>query len=75
MVPSFPFKLNMNYSIAVVGLIFIVAVIQWFVDGRKNFQGPRDLGGLLELARSEMAEEERLRGTIVRDAAGVEKQG
>ena len=32
----------------------IISVITWIVDGRKNFIGPRDLGALLELARSEV---------------------
>nr|ODN91204.1 choline transporter [Cryptococcus depauperatus CBS 7841] len=45
---------NMNYAVVVFGLIFIVSVITWIVDGRKNFIGPRDLGALLELARSEV---------------------
>ncbi|GAA6010600.1 hypothetical protein JCM11491_002990 [Sporobolomyces phaffii] len=45
---------NMNYSIAVFAFVFIVSVITWFVQGRKNFVGPRDLGALLELARAEV---------------------
>lgn len=32
----------------------MISVITWIVDGRKNFIGPRDLGALLELARSEV---------------------
>lgn len=27
-------------------------MITWIVDGRKNYTGPRDLEGLLELARA-----------------------
>ncbi|TYJ54718.1 hypothetical protein B9479_004658 [Cryptococcus floricola] len=46
--------LNMNYAVCVFGFILIVSVITWVVDGRKNFIGPRDLGALLELARSEV---------------------
>ncbi|AAW43538.1 choline transporter, putative [Cryptococcus deneoformans JEC21] len=45
---------NMNYAVVVLGIIFIISVITWIVDGRKNFIGPRDLGALLELARSEV---------------------
>lgn len=44
----------MNYAVVVLGIIFIISVITWIVDGRKNFIGPRDLGALLELARSEV---------------------
>ncbi|WVQ79456.1 hypothetical protein IAT38_001555 [Cryptococcus sp. DSM 104549] len=45
---------NMNYAVVVFGIIFIISVITWIIDGRKNFIGPRDLGALLELARSEV---------------------
>ncbi|GAA6061136.1 hypothetical protein JCM10212_001736 [Sporobolomyces blumeae] len=45
---------NMNYAIAVFGIVFIVSVITWFTQGRKTFVGPRDLGALLELARAEV---------------------
>lgn len=45
---------SMNYTIVVVGIVLVVAAITWFVDGRKHFIGPRDLGGLLELARTEI---------------------
>ncbi|KAJ5624289.1 hypothetical protein N7510_000598 [Penicillium lagena] len=32
---------NMNYCVAAFGIVFIISTIQWFVDGRKNFVGPR----------------------------------
>ncbi|GKZ28894.1 hypothetical protein AbraIFM66950_001518 [Aspergillus brasiliensis] len=32
---------NMNYCVAVFGIVFLVSIFQWFVDGRKNFVGPR----------------------------------
>ncbi|KAI9370717.1 amino acid permease [Aspergillus egyptiacus] len=32
---------NMNYCVAAMGIIFIVSTLQWLVDGRKNFTGPR----------------------------------
>ncbi|KAJ4334620.1 hypothetical protein N0V95_009125 [Ascochyta clinopodiicola] len=32
---------NMNYCIVAFGIILLVSTIQWFVDGRKNFTGPR----------------------------------
>lgn len=41
-------------AIAVFGIIGVVASLTWFLQGRKHFHGPRDLGGLLELARAEV---------------------
>jgi choline transport protein len=32
---------NMNYCVVVFFIILLVSVVQWFVDGRKNFTGPR----------------------------------
>ncbi|KAE8145689.1 amino acid permease [Aspergillus avenaceus] len=32
---------NMNYCVAAFGIILIISTFQWFVDGRKNFTGPR----------------------------------
>ncbi|OSS48667.1 hypothetical protein B5807_07001 [Epicoccum nigrum] len=32
---------NMNYCIVAFGIILLISTIQWFVDGRKNFTGPR----------------------------------
>jgi choline transport protein len=32
---------NMNYCVAAFAIVFIVSVIQWFVDGRKNYTGPK----------------------------------
>ena len=31
----------MNYCIAAFAIVLIVSTIQWFVDGRKNFRGPK----------------------------------
>ncbi len=30
-----------DYCIVAFGVILLVSTIQWFVDGRKNFTGPR----------------------------------
>ncbi|KAF2642049.1 amino acid transporter [Massarina eburnea CBS 473.64] len=36
---------NMNYCIVAFAIIMVISTIQWFVDGRKNFTGPRtDMG-------------------------------
>lgn len=31
---------NMNYCIVAFGIILIISVVQWIVDGRKNYKGP-----------------------------------
>jgi uncharacterized membrane protein len=33
---------SMNYCVAAFGIIIVISTIQWFVDGRKNFTGPRN---------------------------------
>ncbi|WWD20084.1 hypothetical protein CI109_104558 [Kwoniella shandongensis] len=48
---------NMNYAVVVLAIVTIISVLTWIIDGRKNFIGPRDLGALLELARSEVDRE------------------
>ncbi|WVW86645.1 hypothetical protein I302_108698 [Kwoniella bestiolae CBS 10118] len=65
---------NMNYAVAVLALVFLISVITWIVDGRKNFIGPRDLGALLELARSEVDRDAlNLHPHHAQPAANVEK--
>jgi len=32
---------NMNYCVVVFFIIVVVSIVQWFVDGKKNFSGPR----------------------------------
>lgn len=31
---------NMNYCVAAFGVILLIAVVTWIVDGRKNYKGP-----------------------------------
>ena len=31
----------MNYCIVAFAIVIIISVVQWFVDGRKNFHGPQ----------------------------------
>ncbi|OJJ07695.1 hypothetical protein ASPVEDRAFT_56994 [Aspergillus versicolor CBS 583.65] len=38
---------NMNYTAAVVGVMAIFAVVNWFIHANRNFQGPRLQGGFL----------------------------
>lgn len=32
---------NMNYCIVAFAIVVMISVIQWFVDGRKNYKGPK----------------------------------
>lgn len=32
---------NMNYCVVVFFIILVISIIQWFVDGKKNYSGPR----------------------------------
>ena len=44
---------NMNYCVVAFAIVLIIATIQWFVDGRKNFKGPRvEIDGIGEIAGS-----------------------
>ncbi|KAK4701505.1 choline transport protein, partial [Phenoliferia sp. Uapishka_3] len=67
---------NMNYAVVVFGIIALVATFTWIFQGKKHFQGPRDLGALLELARSELTvpEQEIDEERIVVEAAGVNEK-
>lgn len=31
---------NMNYCVVAFGIVIIISVVQWFVDGRRNYRGP-----------------------------------
>jgi choline transport protein len=40
---------SMNYCIVAFAIVIIIATVQWFIDGRKNFHGPKiDLAALQE---------------------------
>lgn len=58
-----------------MGIVFILSVITWLFQGRKTFTGPRDLGGLLELARAEVNDERVLsrQGTRRRESRNRER--
>lgn len=42
---------TMNYVSVVLAIVFLMCLLTWFVDGRKNFKGPTDLEERLALAR------------------------
>lgn len=31
----------MNYAVVAFGVVLIIAVVQWIIDGRKNYEGPQ----------------------------------
>lgn len=39
--PIIPELIKLDYCVVAFAIILIISVIQWFVDGRKNFTGPR----------------------------------
>jgi choline transport protein len=41
---------NMNYCIVAFGVVLVISGLQWVVDGRKNFHGPRIDSDVLENA-------------------------
>lgn len=60
----------MNYCVVAFAIVIMIATIQWFVDGRKNFHGPLvnlnalKEGGVLAidpLAASETQESENVK--------------
>lgn len=37
----------MNYCVVAFAIVLIVSIIQWYVDGKKNYSGPKlDLGAM-----------------------------
>ena len=58
---------NMNYCVVAFAVILGVSTVQWWVDGRKNYTGPRiDVGGL---GRGEVV------GMVAEDIDGDERVG
>lgn len=42
---------SMNYVSVVIAIVFLLCLITWLIDGRKNFHGPTELEERLALAR------------------------
>jgi choline transport protein len=56
---------NMNYCVVAFAIVLVISLIQWFIDGRKNFKGPVvDLGEMLgavpEHQRNEMLQQSEI---------------
>jgi uncharacterized BrkB/YihY/UPF0761 family membrane protein len=47
---------TMNYCVVAFGVIVVISAIQWIVDGRKNFEGPRITIGEHEMAERDVEE-------------------
>ena len=65
---------NMNYCVVVFFIILMVSVFQWFIDGKKNFTGPRiDIGALQngEVVGMEPASEDQSAGSLGEDSKEV----
>lgn len=57
---------NMNYCIAAFAIVVIISLIQWIVDGRKNYKGPKvdiDESALTAEQQQEIFEGTNLAGT------------
>ena len=48
----------MNYCIVAFGIILVISVVQWVLDGRKNYTGPRIDDRVLEAEPSHEARQE-----------------
>ncbi|CBX94161.1 hypothetical protein IAQ61_005371 [Plenodomus lingam] len=48
---------NMNYCVVAFGIILFISTFQWFVDGRKNYTGPRNDAGI-EILEAMMTNDE-----------------
>lgn len=56
---------NMNYCIVAFAIVLMISVIQWFVDGRKNYKGPKieiDMSQLTGAQRAEIEEQMGVEG-------------
>jgi choline transport protein len=58
---------NMNYCVVAFAVVLMIATIQWFVDARKTFKGPKVV--LLE-GQAGSEGEEMLRPSPVESAKG-----
>jgi choline transport protein len=63
-----------DYCVAALGIVLLISLFQWIVDGRKNFTGPRH--GLEELTHGVMpgqaALEEQESGEEIREKIAAE---
>lgn len=54
----------MNYTIAAIGVVFLLALISWVAHGRKQYTGPRNLDLALEIARRGLTEDDHAKGRV-----------
>jgi choline transport protein len=61
-----------DYCVVAFGIILFISTFQWFVDGRKNFTGPRSDMGLEVLEAMKSAEQDDVEGARHPKVAGEE---
>jgi choline transport protein len=66
---------GMNYAVVAFAVVLIISVVQWFVDGRKNYTGPKlDVGRLAngEVVGLAVEEQKPVNGGAQKDTDEVE---
>lgn len=43
---------QMNWTVVVIAVVLFMATVNFILDGRKHYQGPREISALLEAAAS-----------------------
>ena len=54
---------NMNYTSAAIGVIGLISLVTWIIDGRKNFTGPR-------VGSGEVSVREAVEGSMHKEMVG-----
>jgi len=59
----------MNYAIVAFAIVIIVSIVQWIVDGRKHYQGPRvEMEGIATVPTHTSGQ--GANGSVVKDRVG-----
>ncbi|QSZ30165.1 hypothetical protein DSL72_004685 [Monilinia vaccinii-corymbosi] len=59
---------SMNYCVVAFLFVFVIALIQWFIDGKQNFTGPRiDVDGIIVGDESSGTPREEFKGSEQKD--------
>ena len=67
---------SMNYCIVVFAIVFIISMIQWIFDGRKNYKGPKiEIDNLVLTAAQSPADIANNRPAVATEAEHSEKSG
>lgn len=53
----------MQYTVVVFGIVMLVSALTWIFDGRKNFDGPKDMAvTMARIARERWEEKDATEG-------------